>query len=63
MVQSEVAKVNESHVSTSVYMNPDHVRFLKQLADQREAAGRKPSISQLVTEAVDKYLRDLGILE
>jgi len=63
MVQSEVDKVNKKQKSTSIYMNAEHVRFLKKLADQREKAGRKPSISQLVAEAVDKYLRDLGIIE
>lgn len=63
MVQPDTDRVNERHHSTSVYMNTEHVRFLKRLADQREKAGRKPSISQLVAEAVDKYLRDLGILE
>jgi len=63
MVQSEVDKVIKKQKSTSIYMSAEHVRFLKQLADQREKAGRKPSISQLVAEAVDKYLRDIGILE
>ena len=63
MVPSKTDTVNEKHHSTSVYMNSEHVQILKQLAEQREAAGRKPSISQLVAEAVEKYLRDLGLLE
>ena len=63
MVQSDLAKFNKKQKSRSVYMNPKHEQLLKQVADHRETAGRKPSISQLVAEAVDKYLRDLGILE
>lgn len=63
MVQSETDTVNERHHSTSVYMNIEHLQCLKRLADQREKAGRKPSISQLMAEALEKYLRDQGLLE
>ena len=58
-----IERINNESRSTSVYMNDEHLDGLKALADKREVAGRKPSISQLVAEAVDEFLKAKGFLK
>jgi len=46
--------------SFSFYLHDKHKAALKEIAKEREVAERQPSVSLLITEALDKFLRELG---
>ena len=45
--------------SISIYINQAYLDALDKIAAEREVAGRKPSISQLISEAVDAFIESL----
>lgn len=45
------------------YLLEKHKTALKELAEEREVADRQPSMSQLISEALDKFLRELGKID
>ncbi|MBW7995348.1 MAG: hypothetical protein FVQ81_02010 [Candidatus Glassbacteria bacterium] len=60
---AQADRVSTEASSFTFYLFEKHKAALKQLAKEREVAGRQPSVSQLISEALDGFLRELGKID
>ena len=59
-----IARENgEEKISRTICLNVSHNEALKALAKKRAIAGRKPSHSLLIAEALQGYLTEQGVLK